>query len=205
MAAVDWVQDMTAGWVRILSAAGGGGTALDEAVDQISSIGQASRKAGRFGRLRRNAADPAGAPAVTVLCRQLIAGVLVSDLLIGRLCLLAGQTREQVLEQLSGDLPVQLQDRQLRALLAEASQSCALLRDPERPSYAGLGTHIEDLLRLAEQQATDIVDAARAAAAEITASVGTQQPVPGHAGRPSGAREPAARRDAADSSQAGSG
>jgi hypothetical protein len=39
VAAMDWVQDMTARWVRIMNTAGGGRTPLDEAVRQISEIG----------------------------------------------------------------------------------------------------------------------------------------------------------------------
>jgi hypothetical protein len=52
--------------------------------------------------------------------------------MLDRLCAAAGQAREQVLRELSGDLPQQLRDKQLRALQAELSGSCALLRDPER-------------------------------------------------------------------------
>jgi hypothetical protein len=78
-------------------------------------------KKGGLGRLKRNAAAPAEAYTVTVLCRQLIAGVLVSDWMIGQLCALAGQTREQVLDQLSRGLPRQMEDQQARALQAELS------------------------------------------------------------------------------------
>jgi hypothetical protein len=35
---MDWVQDMTARWVRILGAAGEARTPLDEAVHEISAI-----------------------------------------------------------------------------------------------------------------------------------------------------------------------
>jgi hypothetical protein len=76
-------------------------------------------------------------------------------------------------------LPQQLQEQQLRALQAELSGSCTLLQDPERAPYAGLGTRIEQLLRLAEEQASALIDAARAEAAEITSSAGTQQSCPG--------------------------
>jgi hypothetical protein len=117
------------------------------------------------------------ASAVTVLCRQLIAGVLVSDLMMDQHCALAGQTRGQLLEQLAGGLPQRLRDQQLRALQAELSGSCSLL-DPERPSYAGLGSRIEQLLGLAEEQASALIDAARAEAAEITSAAGRQEPCP---------------------------
>jgi hypothetical protein len=43
---MDWVQDMTARWVRIMSATGGGGTPLDEAVRQVNEIGGTPGKKG---------------------------------------------------------------------------------------------------------------------------------------------------------------
>jgi hypothetical protein len=98
--------------------------------------------------------------------------------MLDRLCVAAGQSRVQVLRELSSDLPRQLRDKQLRALQAELSGSCALLRDPERASYAGLGARIEQLLRLAEEQASELIDAARAEAAEITSPAGTPRPGP---------------------------
>jgi hypothetical protein len=170
------MQEMTARWVRILSAAGEARTPLDAAVQEISAIGGVPAK-GRLG-LRRRAAAPAQDPAITVLSRQLIAGVLMSDLMLDRLCAAAGQTREQVLRELSGELPQQLRDEQLRALQAELSGSWAPLRDPERGSYSGLGARVEELLRLAEEQASQLVDAARAEAAEITSAAGTPRPGP---------------------------
>jgi hypothetical protein len=174
---MDWVQDMTARWMRILNAASGGSTALDEAVHQIRKFSEVPVAKAGLGRMRRNAVAQAEASAVTVLCRQLIAGVIVGDLMIDQLCALSGQTREHVLDQLSGDLPRQLPDQQLRALQDVLSDSCALLRDPvHRASYSGLGSRIEQLLRLAEDQASAIVAEARAEAAEITSSAGTQDP-----------------------------
>jgi hypothetical protein len=174
---MDWVQDMTARWIRIMSAAGGGGTPLDEAVRQINTIADTpAKKGGHLGWRRRKGDD---ASAVTVLCRQLIAGVLVSDIAITRLCVLEGQTREHVLAQLTGDVPGQLGDQQLRALQAELSGSCAVLKDAERASYAGLGVRIEQLLRLAEQQASELIETARAEAARISASGGAPSSGPG--------------------------
>jgi hypothetical protein len=180
---MDWVQDMAARWVRIMTAAGGDGTPLDAAVAQIGAIGQAHGKKSRFGGRKRNDAVPAEASAVTVLCRQLIAGVLISDLMIDQACGLTGQSREQLLNQLSSDLPRQIRDQQLRALQAELSGSCAQLRDPERPPYAGLGRRIEELLKLAEVEASALIDQARAEAAEITSAAarGTGLPDPDHA------------------------
>ena len=176
---MDWVQDMTARWMRILSAAGGGDTPLEEAVRQISRIvGAPGKKKGVLSRRQRNAATSAEALAVTVLCRQLIAGVLVGDLMADQLCALTGQSRDQLLEQLSGSMPGELPDRQLRVLEAELSGVGGPLRDPERATYAGLGIRIEQLLRLAEEQASALIEAARAEAAGITASAGTAQPCP---------------------------
>ena len=177
---------MTARWMRIMSATGEVGTPLDEAVRQINAIADIPTKKGGLGwRRRKGAAASASASAsgddpsaVTVLCRQLIAGVLVSDMAITRLCVLEGQTREHVLAQLTEDVPGQLGDQQVRALQAELSGSCAVLKDPERASYAGLGHRIEELLRLAEQQASELIDAARAEAAKITASAGAPPSAP---------------------------
>jgi hypothetical protein len=174
---MDWVQDMTARWMRILGAAGGGRTPLDEAVHQISMIGEAQAKKSGFGRLKRNAVALAEASTVTVLCRQLIAGVIISDLMIDRLCALSGQARDQVLDQLSGDLPRRLPNQQLRALQIELSDSCTLLRSPDPAFYSDLGNRIGQLLRLAEEQASAIIDAAHAEAADITTSAGTHEPL----------------------------
>lgn len=177
MAGVDWLNDMTARWVRVLSAAGEGRTSLAEAVDQINVIARAPRK-GWFGRVTRDAGRSAEASAVTVLSRQLVAGVLVGDLMVGQLCAQTGRAREEVLDQLVFGEPRQLQDQQVRALQAELSASCAALQDLGRVSYEGLGSRIEELLRLAEGQASEIVNEARAAAAEITSQAGQQQPCP---------------------------
>jgi hypothetical protein len=174
---MDWLQDMTGRWVRIMKSAGDARTPLDEAVHQISSISEAPAGKGRFGRQKRDAATPAEASAVTALCRLLIAGVLVSDLMIDKLRELGLQTREQVLAQLSGDLPQKLPDEQLRALQAELSGSCALLQDPgnARPELA---KRVEQLFRIAEEEASAHIDAARAEAAQIVSSARTQQPCP---------------------------
>jgi hypothetical protein len=175
---MDWLPEMVTRWVRIIGAAGDDrGTPLDDAVHQINALGETPGKKGGFGRLKRDPAAPAEVPVVMVLCRQLIAGVLIGDLLIDRLCALAGQTREQVLDQLAGDVSRQLPDRQLRALQVELSDSCRLLQD--RGSYGGLGARVEHVLRLAEEQATTIIDEARAEAAKITASAAVRKLGPG--------------------------
>jgi hypothetical protein len=182
---MDWVQDMTARWMRILVAADGDGTPLDEAVRQINAIADPPAKKGGPGLLRRKSAAVEDPSAVTVLCRQLIAGVLVSDMAIARLCALEGRRREQVVAELAADAPEQLPEQQLRALQAELSGSCELLKDPERATYAGLGVRIEQLLRLAEQQASELIDAARVEAAwitdaaRITAAAGAPPTAPG--------------------------
>jgi hypothetical protein len=167
---MDWVQDMTARWIRILSATDDVTTPVDRAVQQISALGETSGR----GRKQRKMAE---ASAATALSRQLVAGVIVSDLMISRLCSLSGQTREQVLDQMSGDLPRQMQDQQLRALRSELSRGWESPRE-EGPTYAGLGGRVEQLVRLAEGAAATLIKEAHAEAAEIRASAGTPQPCP---------------------------
>lgn len=181
LTAVDWVQDMTARWVRILSTAGPAGTPLDEAARQISETGRVAGTRGRFGRSKRDASTPAESIPAKVLGRQLIVGVLVSDLLVSQLCAVTGQAREQLLGQLAGNLPRQVRDRQLDVLLLELSGSCALLQDPERPTYAALGRRIEQLLKDAEDQAVALIEAARAEASRIVSEAeanDTRAPAP---------------------------
>lgn len=126
---MDWLQDMTARWTRILNSAGGGRTPVDEAVAQISAISEAPVKKGAFGRLKRNAVAPAEASAVTVLCRQLIAGVIISDLIVDQLGTLSGQSRQQVLAEAQAS---ELVD----AARAEAAEITAAARaqEPGGPS-----------------------------------------------------------------------
>ncbi len=178
---MDWLQDMTARWMRVMSAGDSGRTPPDEAVRQISVIAEdpAVAKKGRPGLFRRNAVAAEDPSAITVLCRQLIAGVLVSDVAVARLCALENRSREQVLAELAADAPEQVRDQQLRALQAELSGSCDVLRYAERPSYSGLGARVEQVLRLAEQQASELVDAARAEADRITASAAATSSAPG--------------------------
>jgi hypothetical protein len=176
---MDWVQDATARWMRIMSAASSaGGTPLDEAVRQVNAIGdtQAKKDGGPGWRKRKTVTEDAS--AVTVLSRQLIAGVLVSDMAITRLCALEGLGREQMLARLVDDAPGLLRDQQLRALQAELSGSCAALKDRSGASYAGLGSRIEQLLALAEQQAAELIEAARGEASRITASAGAPPSAP---------------------------
>src|SRR6478752_2453915 len=58
---------------------------------------------------------------------------------------------------------------QAQALQQELTEAHRQLREQERPTYAGLGSRIEQLLRLAEEQATEIVGEARSAANELRA------------------------------------
>ena len=182
---MDWVEDMTARWVRILSTEDGAGTALDEAVRQLNAtlevpVPVSATAPGRRKRGAAPPAEPAADPAaVTALCRQLVAGVLVSDLLLAEVGAVTGRTRAQVLDQLlSGGLGPGLEDGRLRAMVAELSGSCTQLREPMRASYSELGARVEQLLGLAVEQATELVDAARAEAAKITASADPHQPCP---------------------------
>jgi hypothetical protein len=180
---MDWVEDATAQWVRILSTEGAAGTPLDEAVRQLNATLEVPVSGRAPGRRKRGAAppaEPAADPAaVTALCRQLVAGVLVSDLMLAYVCAVTGRTRAQVLDQLlTGGLGPGLDEPRLRALAAEVSGSCTQLREPARASYSGLGARVEELLRLAAEQATELVDAARAEAAKITASAEPGQPCP---------------------------
>lgn len=72
-----------------------------------SVIAGTPAKKGWFRSLARDARGAAAASAVTVLSRQLVAGVLVSDLMLGRVCAQAAQSREQILGQLTFGMPRQ--------------------------------------------------------------------------------------------------
>lgn len=209
---MDWVEETTARWVRILSTEDGDGTPLDEALRQLSTLfevpasgapasgvpasevpasGAPASEVPASGRsLRRRKPVPvpsAGAAAVTAaaeaamtaLSRQLVVGVLVSELMLDEVGAVTGRTRAQVLDQLlSGDLGRGLGDGRLRLLLAELNGSCTQLREPGHASYSGLGARIEQLLALAAEQASALVDAARAEAAKTAASAGPRPPCP---------------------------
>ena len=211
---MDWVEEATANWVRILSAEDGDETPLDEAMRQLSTVFEAPASgapasgapasgvpasgapaSGRSLRRRKPAPVPASAAtavtpaaaeaAVTALSRQLVAGVLVSELMLAEVCAVTGRPRDQVLDQLlSGGLGRGLGEGRLRLLVAELSGSCTQLREPGHARYSGLGARIEQLLGLAAEQASALVDAARAEAAKTTApanttaSVGPRPPCP---------------------------
>ena len=80
---------------------------------------------------------------------------------------LRGYERHQVDEHIE-----QLEDQarqhrdQAQALRRELSAVQRQLRDRERPTFAGLGSRIEQLLRLAGEQATEILGEARTAAGD---------------------------------------
>src|SRR5882762_9221595 len=59
---------------------------------------------------------------------------------------------------------------QVQALQQELSDAHRQLREQERPTYSGLGSRIEQLLRLAEEQANEILQEARTAANEFNAT-----------------------------------
>src|ERR1700760_3113301 len=60
-------------------------------------------------------------------------------------------------------------DEHIRQIEAEVRQH-RQIQEQERPTYSGLGARIEQLLRLAEEQATELVQAARSEANEIKAA-----------------------------------
>ena len=59
---------------------------------------------------------------------------------------------------------------QVQALHSELSEAHRQIQEQERPTYSGLGSRIEQLLRLAEEQATEILQEARSAANEFGAT-----------------------------------
>src|SRR5215467_1735596 len=82
-----------------------------------------------------------------------------------------GYDQHQVDEYLKqSDLEMRQHREQVQALQQELTEAHRQLREQERPTYAGLGSRIEQLLRLAEEQATEIVGEARSAANELQAA-----------------------------------
>ena len=59
---------------------------------------------------------------------------------------------------------------QVQALHRELADAHRQIQEQERPTYSGLGSRIEQLLRLAEEQATEILQEARTAANEFNAT-----------------------------------
>src|SRR5580692_12222682 len=82
-----------------------------------------------------------------------------------------GYDRQQVdehIRQIEAD--GQRHREQAQAMQRELSEARRQFREQERPTYSGLGARIEQLLRLAEEQATEVVQAARSEANEIKAA-----------------------------------
>jgi hypothetical protein len=164
---MSWLAETTARWLRIMAAAGPGTEPPEAGVRLISEIGDASAGAparrSRRGRRGRPAPTPQGA-TVIALGQHLIVSLLAGDELVTRLGAATGQTREDVLAELSGGLSQWLSQEQLRVLSIELAADSATSYAAGWPSYAALGSRIEQLLRLAEGQATEILAEAKAAA-----------------------------------------
>src|SRR5919206_5111702 len=60
-------------------------------------------------------------------------------------------------------------DGRAMKLAGEVAEAHRQLREVERPSYSGLGARIEQLLRLAEEQASDVIGAATKDAEDMLA------------------------------------
>ena len=80
------------------------------------------------------------------------------------------------LSQVEGDL--RQQKDQVQGLHRDLAEAHRQLQEQERPTYSGLGARIEQLLRLAEEQATELVQAARSEANEIKACLLYTSPSP---------------------------
>jgi len=82
-----------------------------------------------------------------------------------------GYDRHQVDEHIRQiDAEVRQHREQTTTLKRELSEAHRQIQEQERPTYSGLGARIEQLLRLAEEQATELVQAARSEANEIKAA-----------------------------------
>jgi DivIVA domain-containing protein len=82
-----------------------------------------------------------------------------------------GYDRHQVDEHIRQiEAEVRQHREQSTTLKRELSEATRQIQEQERPTYSGLGARIEQLLRLAEEQATELVQAARSEANEIKAA-----------------------------------
>src|SRR5215472_2336345 len=82
-----------------------------------------------------------------------------------------GYDRQQVDEHIRQiDAEVRTHREQTTNLKRELSEARRQIGEQERPTYSGLGARIEQLLRLAEEQATELVQAARSEASQIRAA-----------------------------------
>src|SRR5712691_7365983 len=81
-----------------------------------------------------------------------------------------GYDRQQVDEHIRQiDAEVRRHREQAQAMQRELSEAHRQIHEQDRPTYTGLGARIEQLLRLAEEQATEEVQAARSEASGIKA------------------------------------
>src|SRR5713101_1380740 len=82
-----------------------------------------------------------------------------------------GYDRQQVDEHIRQiDAEVRQHREQAQAMQRELSEAHHQFHEQDRPTYTGLGARIEQLLRLAEEQATEVVQTARSEANEIKAT-----------------------------------
>src|SRR5260370_32381385 len=82
-----------------------------------------------------------------------------------------GYDRHQVDEHIRQiQAEVRQHREQAQGMQRELSEAHRQFREQERPAYTGLGARIEQLLRLAEEQATEVVQMARSEAGEIKAT-----------------------------------
>src|SRR5437762_3483158 len=82
-----------------------------------------------------------------------------------------GYDRQQVDEHIRQiEAEVRQHREQAQAMQRELSEARRQIHGQDRPAYSGLGARIEQLLRLAEEQATEVVQAARSEAGEIKAT-----------------------------------
>src|ERR1700689_5548710 len=86
------------------------------------------------------------------------------------LTVMRGYDRQQVDEHIRQiEAEVRQHREQAQAMQRELSDARRQIHEQERPAYTGLGVRIEQLLRLAEEQATELVQTARSDASEIKA------------------------------------
>ncbi|WP_449386543.1 DivIVA domain-containing protein [Cellulomonas soli] len=83
----------------------------------------------------------------------------------------AVDARLRSLEQALSDARAQVEtlDQKTMQVAGELSEAHRQLREAERPTYSGLGSRIEQLLRSAEEQSSDVVTQANAQAADSLA------------------------------------
>src|SRR5438309_8335384 len=80
-------------------------------------------------------------------------------------------TRQQVDEHIMKiEAELHQHREQTQSMKQQLTDAHRQIQEQERPTYSGLGSRIEQLLRLAEEQATEIVGESRSAANELTAA-----------------------------------